>query len=172
MIEKEAYEKAYVEGERAGREIGEKKLASILSGFRAIVAELEKIKKDFYLAHQENLLQLSLHIAKKIIHQEVSTNGELVIEVVRSALQCAIDREKLKIRLNPSDLQLCREKRPDILKGFDDIKQIVFEPDENVSKGGTIIESDLGEIDARLERQFEKVGKELMLSHRQREQTF
>jgi flagellar biosynthesis/type III secretory pathway protein FliH len=58
------------------------------------------------------------------------------------------------------------------LKGFDDIKQIVFEPDENVSKGGTIIESDLGEIDARLERQFEKVGKELMLSHRQREQTF
>lgn len=170
-IEKEAYEKAYAQGEKAGREIGEKKLSSAIGTFENIIAELTKTRNDFYSSHQEQLFSLALTIAKAVIHQEVLTNQELVIGVVRAALKYATECENIKIRLHPADVERCIERRSEILKGFEGLKQIVFEPDENVGRGGAVVESDLGEIDARLDHQLEEVARELRLAYQNREKT-
>jgi flagellar assembly protein FliH len=73
-----------------------------------------------------------------------------------------MDREKLKIRVNPSDLEICNQKKPEIMKDVDGIKAIDMIADISVGRGGVIVEYALGEIDARIEKQFNEIETELI----------
>ncbi len=158
-IEKDALQKGLAEGTREGMAKAEKQLGSLILGFENMVAEFENIKNDFYVSHQDIVLELALKIAKKVIHQEVKTEHDFIIGVLNSAIKLAVDREKLKIRVNPDDLELCLKKRPDFIRDVDGIKKIIFESDECIQRGGAIVEYAFGEIDARIEKQFEEVER-------------
>ena len=49
----------------------------------------------------------------------------------------------------------------DFSKGFTHIKNISFEPDDTILSGGCVIETDFGDIDARIENQMAIVEKAL-----------
>lgn len=166
-IEKESYNQGLTKGIREGRRKSEQELSTLIESFKNIIAGVEKIKEEFYNSHHDMILGLSLEIARKVIHQEVVSNKELILGVLNSALRHAIDREKLEVRINPEDMDLCMQKRRDIIRNIDGIKQIVFEPDETVGRGGAIIASVFGEIDARIEQQFAKVETELIHTQQQ-----
>ncbi|MCX5836181.1 MAG: FliH/SctL family protein, partial [Deltaproteobacteria bacterium] len=55
------------------------------------------------------------------------------------------------------------EIKSDFLQHFDGIKNIVFEEDESVRRGGAIIETLFGEVDARLDQQYNEI-KTVMVS--------
>jgi len=160
-IMQEAYAAGFAQGEQAGRQRAEAELASLIAAFKNIGAEFEAFKKEFYRRHQGTIIDLAIRIAQKVIHQEVITNREFVAGVVTSAIRLAIDRERLKVRVHPDDVELCHRKRLDIIKHVDGIKQIVFEADETVGRGGAIVESGFGEIDARLDQQLEELESRL-----------
>ncbi|MEI6127189.1 MAG: FliH/SctL family protein [Pseudomonadota bacterium] len=164
-IEREAYERGFSKGEHAGMQKAEAELAPLIAFSRGMCDEFKKIKEYFYIDHQDIILELALKIARKVIHQEIVSNNELIIGVLSSAIKLAIDREKLLIRIHPDDLEICQQKRPDIMKNSDGIKQILFEPDGSVDKGGAIIEYAFGEIDARIEQQFTEIERELKNTH-------
>ncbi len=157
--EKEALEKGFLKGEQAGKIKAERELETLISSFQNIAVKFEEIKKDFYSRHQDVVLDLSLKIAEKVIHQEVMTKKDFVIGVLNSAIKLAVERERLKIRVNPEDIELCLKKRPDFMKDIDGIKQIIFESDETIGRGGAVVEYAFGEIDARIEKQFEEIEK-------------
>jgi flagellar assembly protein FliH len=160
-IKRKAQEDGFQQGEKAGLKKGEMEMLTLRETLRSCIQEFKKLKETFYFEHQDIVLDLSFKIAQKVIHQEVSTNKELVVGVMNSAIKMTIDRERLKVRANPADIDVCLRKRPEIIKDIDGIKQIIFEPDENVGKGGAIVEYSFGEIDARLEQQFAEVIKEI-----------
>lgn len=164
-IKQDASAQGFSQGEQAARQKIEQELAPLVSTLRSIDAEFENIKGTFYDDHQDIILELALKIARKVIHQEISSNDELIISVLTSAIKLAIDREKLKIRIHPDDLEMCMQKRQDIMRRVDGIKQILFEPDGSINKGGAIIECAFGEIDARIEQQFDEIERELRTVH-------
>ena len=69
----------------------------------------------------------------------------------------------MKIRVHPQDFQYMMEIKSDFLQNFDGIKNIVFEKDESIQLGGATIETLFGEVDARLDQQFNEI-KTLMTS--------
>jgi flagellar assembly protein FliH len=165
MLEKKAFESGFSQGEQEGRQKAEDELATLISSFKKILLEFENMKQRFYVEHQDVVLELALKIARKIIHQEVRSNKDFLMGVLTSAIKLAVDRERLEIRVNPEDMDLCLRKRLDIIKEIDGIKQIVYEPDENVDRGGAIVECAFGEIDARLDQQFAEVERSLKSSN-------
>ncbi len=161
QIEKDAFQKGHTEGVASGMAKGEQEFKSKIEFLAGLSAEFAKIKDAFYADHQEIILDLAMKIARKVIHQEVTSNRELIVSVLQSAITLAVEREKLKIRVNPADLEMCLARRPDILKNVDGVKQIVFEPDESIEPGGAVIEYAFGEIDARIEQQLAEVEDEI-----------
>ena len=47
------------------------------------------------------------------------------------------------------------------MRAVDGIKHLVIERDDAISRGGAIVETDYGSIDARIERRLEEVEKAL-----------
>jgi flagellar assembly protein FliH len=59
--------------------------------------------------------------------------------------------------MNPSDLQLISETKHQFSELIGNIDNVTLEAEENIQSGGCVIETNLGEIDARIEKQLQAV---------------
>ena len=100
------------------------------------------------------LANLSIGIAEKIIGLEVSTNNDVIMGVVKEALADMKDREEVRIRVNPDDYHIVNNDRSSLMRMVEGLKDFDLSVDSKVTRGGCIIETNLGNIDARLETQL------------------
>jgi len=156
-IGQQAYIEGFAKGEKDAIESGKKILEPVLNSFREALLELEKIKKEICLNAEKETVELALAIAKKIVGYEVATNKEVILRVVKEALKKVVDHERIKIRISPSDLQVCKNAKFQFSDLIDNIESITFEEDDTILDGGCVIETDSGDIDARIEKQLQVV---------------
>ncbi len=153
-IKEMAYEEGFRRGERDGVEFARKEFAPLLRNLGKGLLELRELRKQVYMDAEKDIVQLSLAIAGKIVCREVETDKELVLGVVKKALSEVIGHEKVIIRVNPSDLQFVKGNILET-RVADKFEDVSFEEDERILKGGCVIETNLGDIDARIEKQLE-----------------
>ena len=96
-------------------------------------------------------------IAKKIIGEIAEEGRDIVVNIAKEAIKRASDREALRIRVAPVDYDALNKKRSELLQCIDGIKSLIFEADESVQPGGCLIETNQGEIDARIESQIKVI---------------
>ncbi len=161
-IEREmAHREGLLEGKKEGIEIEKRRLSSTLTAFTNLIKELSESKKRILKESEEETLDLAISIAEKVIHQEVSTEKGVILSVLRAAIKNILDKDEIKIRLNPRDYACMMEVKPEILRGFDGIRNMAFEEDEAIEQGGAVIETLLGEVDARLDHQLSEIKEGL-----------
>ncbi len=158
-VEKQAYIQGFDKGKKAGMESGENKFKPVMNDFRQALLELEKVRKKIYLDAEKKAVNLALAIAKKIVCHEIATNKEVVLNVVKKAVKKVVDHGKIMIKISPSDLQFIKNFDHGSLNFVDNIKNITFEEDKTISNGGCVIETDFGDIEARIEKQFQVVDE-------------
>jgi flagellar assembly protein FliH len=163
--EQQAYCRGFGDGERKGRELGEQaglesamqKLESLLTGGHKLIGELGELHRQTCRDVEADLVQLALAVARKIVGRDVSLGPEAVTRIIREALTRVEHAGRITIKLNPADLELLADIKPQLLSGLPEAGRAVFEADEGIARGGCLIETDEGEVDARIERQFQVV---------------
>ncbi len=147
-------EEARQEGRESGRSEGAAELTETIAQASVRLQELEE-----KLTSQ--LTDVAIAIARKILGQELQTNPDAVIKIVRNALaEKARQRQEISLRVHPEDLAIIRENKAQLLEVLSRAKEISIREDVNVERYGVIIETDAGTIDAQLDSQlaiFERV---------------
>jgi flagellar assembly protein FliH len=169
--EEQAYRKGFAEGKAQGLndgqdtgiELGTKKIEPLISAIKEALIQLNAIRQETYLQLEIEVVELTLAIAQKVICREIATDKETVVCVAKEALAKVDDPGKVKIKMNPSDLKFINETKYQLANLIPGLNNVTFEAEENIQSGGCIIETDLGEIDARIEKQLQAV-KESFLS--------
>lgn len=165
QLNEQAYKRGFAEGKIKGmieaentwHEMVEKKLEPLLNGLQEALLQLENIHKDTYRQIEKELVELSLAIAKQVICREVAVDREIVLHVARKALAKVEDPGRIKIKISSSDLQFVNENQSQLTNLVDNMENVTLEAAECVQSGGCIIETDMGEIDARIEKQLQAV---------------
>jgi flagellar biosynthesis/type III secretory pathway protein FliH len=67
------------------------------------------------------------------------------------------DRERIIVRVSKDDLENVSRRKDFWMPVGERLESIIIEPDERIEKGGCIIESNSGVVDARLGVQFEEL---------------
>jgi len=163
--EQQAYCRGFGDGERKGHELGEQaglesamqKLESLLTGGHKLLCELGELHRQTCRDVEADLVQLALAVARKIVGRDVSLGPDAVTRIIREALTRVEHAGRITIKLNPADLELLADIKPQLLSGLPEAGRAVFEADEGIARGGCLIETDEGEVDARIERQFQVV---------------
>ncbi len=163
--EEQAYQKGFAEGkaqglsdgELAGLERGTEKIAPLISSLKEALIQLSAIREETFDKIENEVVQLAIAIARKVICREVSIDKETVVCVAREALTKVDDPGKIKIKMNPSDLQFINETKYQLSNLVADVNKVTFEGEESIQSGGCVIETELGEIDARIEKQLQAV---------------
>jgi len=162
IIKKEVYDKAFSEGVREGRNQEKKKSSMAIESVAKLIKDLKILKDEFFENSEKEIIDLIFLIAKKVIHREVDTSREIIVSVLRDTVKNVRDKEGVKIRLNPKDYHYIMEASPDFLSKFCDIKNTLIEEDEEIGRGGAVIETHSEEIDATLDHQLDKIKETLL----------
>jgi len=128
-----------------------------------IIKALKELKQqaEFYkrasLSFEDKLLKTSFSIAKKIIGIELSQNStNIAKETINNLMEKIKGASKISIHLNPKDYI--------ILKDELEVEEFVkIEQDSNVTAGGVVIASDLGNFDGNIEAKIESISQTLEL---------
>jgi flagellar assembly protein FliH len=166
-LEQQAYCRGFDEGMRSGIEQGEKagaeaarqRLEHGLNSVHIMLQEIESLRRTAAVELETELVQLTLAVARKIVDREIDLAPETVAGIVRRALDRVEHAARTIIRVHPDDLKLLSEISPPLTSGRPEAGRIALEADEGIARGGCMIETDSGEVNARLERQFQVVAE-------------
>lgn len=156
-----AYEAGFQKGCDEGYQAGLQQAAGKLNCLAQVAGQLENIKQDLYQRAEKDVVNLALAVGKKILDQELQTNPEVIVGVVKGALQRVSDHTRITIRINPADLETVKQAEPQLAVYFENSSGVSYEADKTIGPGGCIIETNFGEIDARLDQQFQAVAQAL-----------
>jgi flagellar assembly protein FliH len=156
-IRRQAYRKGYQDGEKAGAASETAKAAPVIEGFRRATFELERLRRDLYRSAERRAMELALAVARKIVAREVQVQPEVVLSVVRKALERVAAADDIRIRVHPADLDYLEAYRRELAGLVENVDRIDLVADETTTRGGCLIETGMGGIDARIEKQLECV---------------
>ena len=153
---KEGFEQGRHEGLQAARHEIDATLQRLEQIINAFAEPLQQVDEQV----ENELLQLSIAIAKQLIRRELQTDPEQVIGVVRDALAALPSTARqVRVLLNPEDAELVREKLVPA-EGGEVSWQIVDEP--TLTRGGCRVEGESSRIDASVEKRLNAVVTELL----------
>jgi len=158
--EKAAYERGRHEGEIALREqlIAQRnEMAALLNG---VIDSLQKTVPQLVHETESALIQLALESAQKIV-AGMPVNPKLVESIVREALQQVEDTAEVVIQLHPEDLALLQKHKSDVLKPPPNSKPLQFSSSAEVTRGGCLLRTRFGVIDARRETKLDQLREAL-----------
>ena len=157
LIEQEAYEKGFVQGEKDGFELGEKKANKVIGNIEKLFDEMSSLKKEIIKQHEKEILDLTFAIGEKIVHHLTRFDESGVKEAVFNALNLAIEKSKIILNVNPEDYDYIEKLRPELFKEYKELKSITVTSDPSVTRGGCYLKTPYGDIDAGIETQLEKI---------------
>jgi flagellar assembly protein FliH len=109
-------------------------------------------------AAEPELVRLAVGIAERVLHQQIALDPGVVVEMARAAIARIVDRERITVRVNPADIEQMRGHRDELL-ALGDVKNMRVIEDQRVDRGGVILETDAGSIDAKISTQLAEVRK-------------
>jgi len=157
-IRQEAYAKGYADGQKAQH----KEVAGQLEALAAVMRAVPRMKKDMMEKAEKQMVRLAIAVAEKILQQQVSARPDVILGVLKGALKNLSETDGMKIRLHPEDFRYMMEVKKEFVQTFDGIRHMVFEEDAGVKRGGAVVETQLGEVDARLENQLKEIAAALL----------
>jgi flagellar assembly protein FliH len=150
VAEREAYEAGFKAGEKAGFELGRQKAQMTFTAISGILSELNSFKEGLHRSCEKEIVDLCLAIARKVLQREVEARPEVVLDCARAGLKAVVAAGEILIRVNPKDLHVLHENIKELTKYGDGFKGIKIEGDEAVERGGCVIETNYGEVDATI----------------------
>jgi flagellar assembly protein FliH len=165
-----AFQQGFTEGEKVGFEAGIKRVDPLINSFKQGLEQLKNIRREIHQKIEKEVAQLALSIAKKIVCHEIKTTEETVVCVAREALSRVENPGKIKVKLNPADLQFIQDTKSQLSHFLKDVESIRFEAEDSIQSGGCLIETDMGDIDARIEKQFQAIEESFQIEFDQPKQ--
>ncbi len=136
-------------------------LVSAADALGQALTEIARLREDLLKNSTGDMVRLVTVIAEQVLQAEIATRPEFVLETLRRALQHALKADEYHVRVHPDDLAMVTENKPLFLASISGLKTLRFEEDASVARGGCLIESDLGQVDATIDTQLEEIRQSL-----------
>lgn len=154
-------EEGRAEAVRAARADAAREAEGAVAALSAATAALESARAELVAAGERSLLKLAIRLAEKIVRAEVAAGPRVAQAALRRALELAARRSDVRVRVHPDDAAALDAILPELRRRFADLGTIVLDPDASVSRGGCLLATPEGAVDASLERQLDAIERGL-----------
>ncbi|MBN1532252.1 MAG: flagellar assembly protein FliH [Spirochaetes bacterium] len=156
-IEHEAYKKGYDAGREEGYKEGQAEVMRLIDRLGTVVSTAVDIRDDIIRSSEKLMVEMILMIARKVIKDEIVERREVVINNIKEAIKRVKDRDRIDIRVNFADLDMTTAHKDELIRMMESLKKVNIYEDSRVERGGCIIETDVGAIDARISSQLDAI---------------
>jgi len=161
-LREDAIKKGYKEGYNAGYEDGKSEMNRLIERLKVIIQAAIDKRKEIIEDSEEQIVRIILLIARKVVKHITAKDEEVVIRNIKAALERVQGKEQIIIRVNSADLEMTTEHKEEFISMIEDLKYIKILEDSRVDRGGCIIETDFGNVDARIASQLEELEDKIL----------
>lgn len=160
-IRENANRQGYADGLKKAQQDIEADRQMALDQSQQIIEEARRTKIEILSSMETDMVRLVLAIAKKVIVADLMIQPEAIADIIRQAIANLDDPDNLRVYVNPADISVITDAIN--WGGLNEIGSrdidVEVKGDLRISRGGGVIESAGGSIDARLETRLETVEK-------------
>ncbi len=160
-LEEDAREAGHEQGYTAGKTAGEDELAPVIETIRELISSVKAQRGAVIASAEPELVRLAMAIAERVVHMELQTNPNVIVENVRESLTRLVSREVVTLRVNPIDLDTIRQHRDEIVAAGD-VEHLRIVEDQRVDRGGVVVETDAGTIDSKIATQLREARRAIL----------
>jgi flagellar assembly protein FliH len=157
---------ALEEGREAGRlegyAEGKVEVDRLIERTQVVLERAQDKRGEILLETEKEIIDLVLLITRKVVKVIADNQREVIISNVVKALRKVRDRGNIIIHVNLADLKLTTDHTKDFIRMMEGVKSIQVMEDSSVDPGGCIIETDFGEIDARIASQLAELESKIL----------
>lgn len=147
-------------GHAEGVAAADREMSDMMATMRNLV-DMARVERHKLMESAEpELVRLAVGIAERVLHQQIALDRGVVVEMARVAISRLVEKESVTVRVNPGDLERMREHRDELLSNGE-IKNFRVVEDQRVDRGGVVVETDGGTIDARISTQVNEAKRVL-----------
>lgn len=161
-IENDAFTKGYDAGHAEGFEKGREEVKRLVDRIHVIINGAIDKRIDIINETETQLVDLVLMITKKVVKVISENQKNVVINNVVQSLRKLKSRGNVAIHVNLEDLELTTDHVKDFMEMVENVKSITVLENTSVDRGGCVIETDFGQIDARISSQLKEIEEKIL----------
>ena len=151
----EGFKKGRAEGERLGKQAVDQELEAEVATVRRVVQELKEVGPQLRRQTEEQLVRLSISVARRIIHRELTIDTDALEALIKAAFDKLEGRSIDRIRTDPENADAVRRVMNRL--GMQAPVRVIEDP--TLRRGSLLIDFPSGQLDASVETQLSEIER-------------
>lgn len=168
--EKQGYDEGMKRGLSEGRDQGReeakhahaKEIQQLIARWTKAVDAWEAARRDLLLEAREDVIALAIALAERVTHRQIAAQPELIADQIAETLALVGRRSKAVVRIHPDDRAILTDVLEDIVARVDSCAEATIVDDPAIARGGCIVTTDGGHIDASISTQLDRLAETLL----------
>ncbi|MCQ2594670.1 MAG: flagellar assembly protein FliH [Treponemataceae bacterium] len=161
-ITNNAYKTGYEEGHEEGFKEGKAEAERLVDRLHLMIEKIMDKREQILSETEQQIVDLVLLMTRKVVKVISENQRNVVMSNIVHALRKVKGRGDVLIHVNMAELALTTEHSKEFLSSVENVKNITIVEDSAVDKGGCIIETDFGSIDARISSQLSELEQKIL----------
>lgn len=161
-IRSSAYRKGYDEGRESGYNDGQTEQERLVGRIHRIIESVMNRREEILKETEQQIVDLVILMTRKIVKIISENQKGVVLSNVLAALKKVKARSSVIIHVNLEDVKLTSEHTNEFIKRVEAVQDITVIEDSAVDKGGCIVETDFGAVDARIASQLGELENKIL----------
>lgn len=152
----------YEQGRAQGFDEGKAEADRLVERLHKMLDAVQEKRQEILDGTEQQIVDLVLLMTRKVVKIMSDNQKQVVMANVMQALKKVKGRGSVTLRVNLADVKLTTEHAKDFIRSVENIQGISVVEDSSVEKGGCIVETDFGAIDARIASQLGELEAKIL----------
>ncbi|MCX6623311.1 MAG: FliH/SctL family protein [Acidobacteria bacterium] len=152
---REAYDKGVTDGRQEARAAARAEFLDAIERLAQSAARLQEYRANIRRDAEQDLVKLSIAVARRLIRRELTVDPETVHGVIRVALEKMQARDISRLRVHPSQVAGVKE----MLARMAGAKTLEVAGDSALDLGDAIFETSRSDLDATIDSQLREIER-------------
>ena len=158
----QSYEAGFVQGREAGFQTGKDEAARLIDRLHAMHEGIIEKRQEILNETEQQVVDLVLLMARKVVKVISENSKETFAANVVEALKKLKGKCDVTLRVNLKDETFAAEHVKEFIAAVENVQSLKVVEDSSVDAGGCIVETDFGEIDARIASQLDELEQKML----------
>ncbi len=161
-IVSEARSEGFEQGSQEGFEKGSAEVERLIERMHKILEAVMQRREEILQDTESQIVELVILMARKVIKILSENQKNVIMANTVAALRKVKTRGNVTLRVNIEDVKLTTAHADEFIQHVENVQGITVQEDSSVEKGGCIVETDFGAIDARISSQLTELENKIL----------
>lgn len=123
--------------------------------------KLEILRATMMDEISSEITRAAFEVSQNLLTAEMNAFPDSILRIAQMVLSAVPDAKQVYLRVNPADAGLLRDNKERLINALEKAKDIDIRVDKQVARGGLLVQTESGVIDAQLSTQLEEISRVL-----------